>query len=180
MINLIPNEERKKMIKDFYLRFVVVFFFALGFSVLVASAALLPAYFASSVKMNLALERLAVEKDKPVPLVGQQTQEVIKELNIKLGILTRAEKNKFSISEQVLNRIIERKMPDIKITEISYDYNSTKGKKIGVTGVASSRERLLLFRKALEEDSAFSSVDLPISNFLKGTNIQFFLNLVPA
>lgn len=180
MINLIPNEERKKMIKDFYLRFVVLLFFAFGFSVLVASVSILPSYFASAVKVSVATERLIGETSKPVPEIGQKTQGVIKELNTKVGIISRARKNQFIISERVINEIVLRKMSDIKITEITYDYNSATGRKIGVTGVAPSRDRLLLFRKALEDDRLFKEVDLPISNFLKGTNIQFYLNIIPS
>jgi len=180
MINLIPNEERKKMIKDFYLRFVSLLCLAVGFSILIASIAILPSYFTSAVKSSDASLKLASETNMPAPEVGQKTEGVIKELNAKLSTLSKSEKNRFLISESVINEILLRKMPDIKITEIKYEYNAESGKKIGLTGIAPSRERLLVFRKALEEDTLFAEVDLPISNFLKGTNIEFYLNLTPA
>ena len=58
-------------------------------------------------------------------------------------------------------------MPSIKITEISYQNNSQTGEIIKISGKAPSREVLLSFRRALEDDAAFSKVDLPISNFCK-------------
>jgi len=79
----------------------------------------------------------------------------------------------------VINAILLKKRSDIKITQISYQ-NDTRGRKIGVTGTAPSREVLLFFRLALESSPAFKSVDLPISNFVKGSNIQFYLNLIPS
>jgi hypothetical protein len=72
-------------------------------------------------------------------------------------------------------------MPDIKITQILYDNTVAKGdKKVNIQGTAPSRERLLIFRQALEGNPAFKKVDLPISNFVKGSNIQFSLSLTPA
>ena len=61
-----------------------------------------------------------------------------------------------------------------------YENDATKGKKVTVLGIAPSRELLLLFRRALEDDVAFKKVDLPISNFVKGSNIEFSLSLIPS
>lgn len=180
MINLIPNEERKKIVKDFYLRLLVVFFMCLGFSILMASMAITPSYFMANIKVNSAKAKLDVQSKEPVPEVSQKTQGVIKDVNSKLDLLEKAQTNKFVVSERVVNQIILRKMDDIKIQEMIYEDNAGKGKKITLKGTAPSRERLLLFRRALEADTTFSKVDLPISNFIKGSNIEFSLSLIPA
>ena len=73
----------------------------------------------------------------------------------------------------------DKKMPEIKIDSIYYG-NTPKGREIRINGSAPSREKLLIFRLALENDPSFSRVDLPISNFVKGSDIKFFLTLVPA
>jgi len=70
-------------------------------------------------------------------------------------------------------------MFNIKITDISYENDSLNGKKISIQGTAPSREVLLSFRQAFENDNTFKQVDLPISNFVKGSNIQFYLSLIP-
>jgi len=88
--------------------------------------------------------------------------------------------DKFVVSTKVINGIILKKMPDIKITSISYEDNEAKGKILSVRGSAPSRDRLLLFRLALEKDINFQKIDLPISNFIKGTDIQFNLTLIPS
>jgi len=51
---------------------------------------------------------------------------------------------------------------------------------VSIEGIAPSREILLAFRRLLENDPLFKSVDLPISNFIKGSNIRFNLNLIPV
>ncbi|MFA5778056.1 MAG: hypothetical protein WC870_01005 [Candidatus Paceibacterota bacterium] len=180
MINLIPNQEKKKRVKDFYLRLVVVCFVLLSFCVLIGSVSILPSYFLSSVNKNLANKRLEAQKKEPVPLIDQSSLLMIEDLNKKLSLIENAEKNKYPISQKVINEIILKKMADIKINQITYKNSTLDGKKITIRGMAPSRERLLLFRRALEDNSVFKKVDLPISSFVKGFNIEFSLTLIPS
>jgi len=180
MINLIPTEEKQKRTRSFYYRLVVVFFVVASFSVLVASIAILPSYFISSFKENFAQAKLEAQKLEPIPILDQQTSLIIKDLNNKLSLIEKAEQNQFLVSQKIINEITHKKMSDIKITQISYENDPVKGRKVSIRGSATNRERLLLFRQALEDDEAFSKVDLPISNFVKGSDIQFYLNLTPA
>lgn len=179
MINLIPKEEKKKMTADFYFRITVLFLITLSFCLLIASISILPAYFFSSMKNVLANTKLEIQKLEPITLSGEQSLLVVKDINKKLDLVESAEKNKFLPSVKVINSILLKKRPDVKITQILYENDATKGKKISITGTAPSREVLLLFRRSLEDSSNFKSIDLPISNFVKGSNIQFYLNLIP-
>ena len=180
MINLIPIGEKKRIAQNFYWRLFVVFFGMLGFSFIVGALTLLPSYFFSLVKKNAADLRLEMQKQEVMPQVDQETLAAIKDLQSKLAVIENAEQNKFSVSEKIVQEIVSKKMPDIKITQISYSVNSTKQRKVNVTGIAPDRERLLLFRQVLEEDPTFTKVDLPISNFVKGSNIEFYLTLIPS
>ncbi len=180
MINLIPNQEKKKKIRYFYYRLLVLFLVMIGFSFFVASLALLPAYFLSSSKNNIIAEKLNAQKNQTVPLLDEGIEIVVKDINAKLSLLESAEKNKFLVSEKVFNAVFAKKTSDIKITQISYENNQTKDKKIIIRGTAPSRESLLSFRRALEESKSFKTVDLPISNFIKGSDIQFYLSLIPS
>jgi hypothetical protein len=180
MINLIPIEEKRRMYRDFYFRVVAVAFFMLGVSLLIASIAILPSYFISSVEKNSIDEKLNVQNNEIIPVPDQVTLAAVKDLKGKLSFIENSEKNKFVFSKNVIGQIISKKVSSIKITEISYQNDIKTGKKISISGVAPSREMLLVFRKALEDDVAFSKVDLPISNFIKGSNIRFYLSLIPS
>lgn len=180
MINLIPNEEKKKKVKDFYFRLVVVVFIILSFCIFAAAASLLPAYFLSLVNKNVISAKLETQKREIVPLIDQGSVQVMEDLSNKLELINNTEKNKYLISQKVINEIILQKMPDIQINQIAYDNSPPLGKKVNIRGIAPSRERLLLFRRALEDDINFKKVDLPISNFVKGSNIEFYLNLIPS
>ncbi len=104
----------------------------------------------------------------------------IEDIDTKLTLVEKLQTGSFVVSEKVIQEIINSKVFDIKITRIFYESDGATGKKIGIDGTASSRERLLLFREALEENPAFKNVDLPISNFVKGSDISFHLNLAPS
>jgi len=180
MINLIPIKEKKAIRKFFFYRFLVVFFTMLGFLVVVSIILLVPSYFFSlqkDVSVNQALE---VEKDQAMPEIDQQAQVAIKELDTRLSLLEKARQNTYVFSEKVVKELLADKISGIKISQISYQNDSSKGRTVNITGIAQNREQLLLFRQALENDSLFKNVDLPISNFVKDSNIEFNLNLVSA
>jgi len=179
MLNLIPKEEKKKIIKGFYFRLLILFLLMLGVMATISFFLILPSYFLSSVKNDIATTKVEQQRRQPVTAPDQETLATIKDLNSKLILIEQAGGNTFSISKNGINTVVLKKSPGIKITDISFRNDPTNGKKLGIQGTAPSRETLLSFRQALEDDPNFKQVDLPISNFVKGQNIQFYLNLIP-
>lgn len=179
MINLIPNEEKKKMAHSFYYRFLLLLLIMSGVVFSFAILAMIPSYILSEAKEKFVLEKLEMQQAEPVPVLDQETSTAIEDLDKKLTTVESLQKDRFVVSEKVIDAILASKIAEVKITDISYE-NITTGKRIGISGVASSREDLLLFRKSLEANPMFKSIDLPITNFVKGSNIQFFLNLIPS
>ncbi|MFA6585999.1 MAG: hypothetical protein WCS86_02450 [Candidatus Paceibacterota bacterium] len=180
MINLIPNEEKKEMSRDFYLRLITVSFSMIGISFFIASILILPSYFLSSVEENAINAKLELQKNEPIPVPDQGTLITINDLKGKLGLIENIQKSKIIFSQRIINEIILKKIPSIKITNISYQNNLPTNEKINISGRAPNREVLLSFRRALENNIAFSKVDLPISNFVKGSDIRFSLSLIPS
>ena len=180
MINLIPKEEKKKMATDFYFRLLILFMFMLSFAVAVATISLLPAYFFSLVKDSTSLTKLQIQKNNIAPEMGEQSMATINDMNAKLNLVENAEKNKFPISTKVINEILLNKTSNIKIVQIQYQYDPIAGKTISILGTAPSRQALLTFQEALQNDPAFKNVNLPISNFVKESNLEFNLSLTPA
>lgn len=180
MINLIPREEKKKMIADFYYRLAILVVVTLSFCVLVALLSMLPSYFISSIKNSAISAKIEAQKLEPSPISEEESSALVKDTNNKLALIEKFEKNKFYLSIQVINAIILKKRPDIKVTQILYENDGADGRKISIAGMAPSREVLLLFRRTLEGDAAFTNVILPISNFVKGSNISFFMSLTSS
>jgi len=168
------------MARDFRFRLGVLFLVMFDFCIFIISISLMPSYFISSVKETVAGTKLEVQKAQPLPEPGAESLIAVKDINNKLALIENAEKNKFLPSYKVINSVLLGKRPDIRITQILYVNDPALGKKISITGTAPSREVLLLFRQSLEDNPTFKNVDLPISNFVKGSNIQFSLSLIPA
>ncbi len=173
------------MVRGFYYKLTVLFFVLCSVSALILLVAIMPSYFLSGAKKRIVNTKLLLQKSEQVPLPDQATLAIIKDLDDKLNVIERSKNDKFIISEKVINAILSKKTSSIKITEISYDNGQANlkagstAKKISIKGIAPSREHLFLFREALEEDTSFKQVDLPISNFIKGSDIQFYLDLIP-
>ena len=182
MINLIPNEEKKRMTLDFNNRLWVLFLLVMNFSILVACISIVPAYIFSVDKNAAVKKNLDYQNAHPLDSGQQQSLDTVKALNNKLLLIKNAEESKILISQRVVNAILLNKDPKIKITQIDYtESDPVQGKKISISGTAPTREDLLAFRQTLEENtSAFKKVDLPISNFVKESDLQFSLSLSPS
>jgi Tfp pilus assembly protein PilN len=180
MINLIPKEQKKKMTVDFYYRLAILFLLLGSFCVFVATAALLPAYFISAKKNSIVNAKLQIQKDEPLSTSGEQSLATVKDVNSKLGIVESGENNQFVISTKIIDAVISDKTPGIQITQISYQNDPTTGRKVTLVGIASTRAALLSFEQALQNDPGFKNVDLPISNFVKESDLQFDLTFTPA
>lgn len=168
------------MAKNFFFRLVTLFFIMFGFSFLFLILLIFPSYFLLSLKESSVEQHSSVQKKELSQKIDQKAIDDFKKLNSQLSVIEEARGKKFSVSQKVINEIVLQKMSDIKITQISYENDAKSGQKVNIRGLAPSRERLLLFRLALENNIAFKKVDLPISNFVKGSNIQFSISLIPS
>ena len=168
------------MTADFYCRLATLLLLVAGFSMLVAVFALLPAYFLALTKVAVVETRLEMVKGYPMSASGEQSLAAVKDLNSKLNLIQNAEQKKFLISDKVIDAVLSDKISGIKISQILYQNDPSVGKKISLTGTASSRAALLLFEQTLQDNPAFQNVNLPISNFVKESDIDFYLTLTPS
>lgn len=178
MINLIPIEQKKEIERDFRSRSLIASLMMLAFLIFISLIAMLPAFIMSLEKKISVNKKLEMQKNEVMPEIDQKAQVEIKELDSRIALLEKARKNKYVFSEQVINEILSKKTPGVKINRIFYENDSLGGKRISISGLAQNREQLLLFRRALESDSSFRDINLPISNFVKGRDIEFNLNLI--
>ena len=65
---------------------------------------------------------------------------------------------------------------NVSLTNFQFSNLVTAG-KITVSGVASTRQDLAVFRDGVSGDKRFSAVDLPISNLIKDKDLLFTMNI---
>ena len=142
-------------------------------SIAVGFVSMLPTYFVSSAKYNAVNQKLELQKNEPLPMLSTETNAIVKEINYKLELIENSGKNQFFVSQKIISAIVSNKMPEIKITNISYENDSAKGKKVNIEGIAPSREALLSFRLALEGDKLFKKLICRSRILLRGRIFSF-------
>ena len=152
----------------------------LSFAILIGAISLLPAYFYSSEKNSIVNTKLTEQKNTEPPIVGEQPVATVSDINNKLTLVENAEKNSFPISEKVIDAIVAEKTSEIQIIQFTYQDDPILGKQIGLLGIALTREALLAFEQTLKSDPDFKNVNLPISSFVKDSNIEFNMTLNPS
>ncbi len=176
MVNLLTLFEKKLLSKEYKKRLIVVSLFALSLLFAFSIILLIPSYILSSEKYNNVFKQLVAEKKKIFTLAdGKDPIKITKDVNNKLSILKKANTS-LPAPYHVTVTIIKHKPKGIFIKSILYDKNGNE-EKITVSGISENRETLLLFLKSMESETEFSSVELPISSFVKGENIDFSLRV---
>lgn len=177
MLNILPYEEKKKVITEYRMRLAIVGVFAVAALVLASLVLLIPSYMLAVSKHNFVADELARLEQKQGGAsqekeVDAQIKEVNKKINLFLGDKTAAP----STPSSVVIGIIAVRSPEVKIQSIMYDIKPDH-ERIVLSGKANDRDSLALFAETLKKDPSFSKVELPIGSYVKSTNIEFSLVL---
>ncbi len=177
MFNLLPFAQKKEIKREYHRRIFIVALLHVIFAEVILIALLVPAIIlerSREVEFKTQLEHLnlltAEEQKGSFATFLKETTEKLAELS--------PEKNSTHPSDAVL-LIARMRTEGIRISAIEYQAgdNFKKG-TLRVDGKAVSREALLSFRKALEQQShLFTKVDLPISNFALEKDIPFSIGI---
>ncbi len=173
MLNILPTEEKKKVIIEYRIRLAVVSIFAVGALAIASAVLLFPAYMLAISKNNASNEQLSGLEKK----YGDSSQEKelgaqIRDINTKILLLLSGETTDKLTPSQTVANIINLKGSDIKISSLMYE-TMTSQERVVLTGTASDRDSLALFVETLKKDPTFTSVSMPISSYVKSENIDF-------
>lgn len=173
MLNLIPLSEKKKILTEYRLRLATVSVFAITALVFSSLILLIPSYLLAISKYNEAQNSL----DELQKTTGQSGQE--KDVNIQVlavnknvDLFLKGGSSKSLVPSLVIANILNGKGKDIKIIGFTYDVTAAQ-ERIVITGMAANRDSLSQFIDTLKSDPSFTSVDLPISSYVKSINIDF-------
>ena len=175
MMNLLPQDEKKKITREYHARLIVAALTLFGSAISAGIIMLIPSY------TSLLLEEGSIALILGTPILEEQARaydELSSELdmaNKKLAILKKGADD-IDIFENVITPITARR-GSISILGITYEKNINGAKIVRVSGVAKDREVLRGFAKALEEEPYFERVEIPVSNFVKDRDIEFSLEI---
>ena len=177
MANLLPLQEKVQIKKMYRWHLIIV---VLIFSFLLIEAGVLmltPSLFLSFVREKDARERLTIVEQVITAEERKNLREEITEANSKIEVLL-GEEFETGIVSTVIARAIKKKNSTIRFDSFFYDgtAETSSKRKFTISGVSQDRQTLLSFVSILREDPLFQEVELPVSNFVKNTDIPFFIS----
>lgn len=172
MINVIPDQEKKALKKIYWMRFSSMIFYFLALLFTISSILFLPSYFLSISKSNIATSNLEAFNKAYPEISTKNLSKSIDDINSKLKLLSVTDSS-YIPSEIILKDIIANLPKGITINKIDYSGESVNGKIISIGGESVDRASLRNFKSFLDNNANVTSTDLPISNYLEKSNINF-------
>ena len=172
MLNILGKLEKKKILIEYYLRLAIVTVVAIGALLFSSLVLFVPSYILAVSKYNDAQSDLTTLKEKAL------RSEKENELNVKviatnknIDLYLKGNVVNTSAPSSIIKKITAIKGSAIKISEFTYDPGAKE--RIVITGTALNRESLAAFIEVLKKEPTFTSVEVPISVYVKSTDISF-------
>ncbi len=178
MINLLPPDEKKRLLLKKKERIITIFlalglFFIFCFSLVLIS---FKAYLDIEAKSEKILLETAIKKFNQPKITGLKKK--VKSANLELKNLNSFYGKKIYFSD-ILENISNIIPEEIYLNKLSIsllpDNEKEKLVMVSLSGFSPTREILFAFRKKLEDSSRFREIYSPPSDWIKPTNINFFL-----
>lgn len=176
MINLIPPTARRSVIREYWLRVMSVWMFLIGTGCLIVAALLLPTYVQIWIQLN-GLSELASASSDMVASYDISAQELIVASNQAKILNPPATSTPFSV---YINNIETVSGSAVTLTAFTFVRPNIGETSISISGIARTRQDLANFRDSLSADTAYSRVELPISNLIKEKDLLFSMQLYLA
>jgi cell division ATPase FtsA len=179
VINILPYEEKKILRKEYWMRLFTMVLNLIALAGVVATLLLFPSYFLSKSKENLVESSLEAFNNQNPDLTNNNISEITGDINSKLETLDKAEAS-YQVNDKVLNNILSSRTSGITFSQILFNKKTTEAGSasiLEVYGTATSRDALRNFKTALDSNPSFSKVDLPISDFLEKSNLDFTISI---
>jgi len=176
MINILPEEQKKIIRHEYWGRFLSLMAIMVAFLGLIAIILILPSYFFSRSKESFVENRLeAFNRENPDIKIEDNIDTIGQDINAKAKILDEKWKGNTYFNEtlKILLNVIP---PRIKVSQLLYSERTDNVAVFEVHGQASNREVLKDFKTALENNPHFGDVNLPVSNFVQKSNIDFTIS----
>lgn len=170
MLNLLPQEEKKKLISEYKMRFNITIAIFVGILFIIAIVGLFPSYMSKRFEMQNLLQQKqdADEKNSEASLAEAERSAAANKILVDY-METRVNTLESSPSTNLLvEKIFAKKTSAIAIGSID-----VTGKEVTIRGTADTRADLISFHSALRTETEFKNATLPISDIAKSTEAMF-------
>lgn len=174
MINLLPVEKITAVRSEYKRRRLTVLGAMVLAWFLMVVLLLSVLYFLAYSERLLVSDQLAMKQKTLADDTNEELDRQLTKLADEIKIIKTAEAARI-LPFDFLQHILAIKPAGVKINSLFFFVDS--GATISLSGVADSRRNLLAFLDELRGDQTFSSVDSPVSNLIKESNVNFTFKL---
>ena len=175
MLNLLTKPEKKKIVREYRIRFwVVAFALALAGEV-ISLILLIPPYLSAQSRLNLLDSQSVGLQAQNLTAESSRLGAVVRQTNVYLGTLSSSSTPVGVVA--AIQNIVSARGGEVRFK--SFYYKPGNGKqRILISGNANSRQSLLDFAKNIKSLPGVVSVDLPVSNFAQSKDINFSVDIL--
>ncbi len=173
MANLLPEENKKILRRQYQFHLVASALFLLSATLIIGTVSLLPAYFFSRSQALVASLELGEAKSSNESLKVSESVAELHEANALLAALSQEEGVR--LPTEVVDAILRSKSDSVTVSSIAVQGTPAQ---VVVSGKAASREALVAYTKALGSEEMVASVDLPVSHLAQDRNLDFSFKVI--
>lgn len=173
MFTLLPEQQKKKLFRQYRTRLTVVFLVFLSSFFAFNIALLFPSY------ISLRSEKLSYENeyaDLSKRIESKDKQGLTPVMNQVQSDVMLADPDRTDVY-RAINLILDHTTTNISLLSLNYIRGSKSDSTLTIQGVARERSDLIMFSNNLKKELLFTSVDLPISNLAKQSDSKFNITL---
>jgi hypothetical protein len=174
MINLIPPQAKKGIVREYWTRVVSVWFYTWSAALLGGVLIMVPAYVLINSQVSVYEESAKLASEKVATF--EDVSKGLAASSLQAGKLVTSFRQSL-ISERI-SALRSLEKPGVTLSDFTIGRVDETYAPIQVTGTAQNRQALAAFRDRLLAQPDVASVDLPISNLAKDRDIQFSLLVV--
>jgi hypothetical protein len=174
MLNLMPQQEKKRLVLDYRLRLACVAAIFVSALAVIASIGLFPSYVnerSKRAELEKELQRAAAEDNAA-------TFQNLEALTASNKVLADYIEGRIALiqavplASSITERVFGMAGPTVTITAIDIIANT-----ISVRGNAETRDELIAFYQRVKQDPDFKGAILPIANIAKSVNPDFTIEI---
>jgi Tfp pilus assembly protein PilN len=166
MANVLPQKEKKRILREVRSRFILTLALVLLVGALVASASMLPAWISVRIALN------GISHDSEMSQTVREDQAKHARALALVNVLNPLLLSTTTPSGGLI-AALTAKPAGMSITGINY----TKGQLV-LTGVSRDRQALNEYRETLEDEALFTSVNVPVAALVGTQDGRFTITLL--
>jgi hypothetical protein len=175
MLNLLPKDQKNRIIREYKVRFWVVACALVLASEIISLILLVPSYLTVKTRFDILDSQSAGLTVKNLTSETSDLSSIVQNTNNYLSVFNSSS-TPIGVVAAIQNIASVR---DKSVRIGSFFYRTNNGQQqIVISGNANSRQSLLDFAKRLKGQPGVVSADLPVSNFAEAQNINFSINIL--